>query len=597
MPSASQQRKQGLAGRLLRSRFAAYAVQGYGPVLLAAALAYWHLMGSLPYRHPDESLFVSIALSILRGKPTSYIYGHFAPMVTDVAYAGYFVWLRCVGKVSSAKDMVAWLALYPVPFYFLPRVVSATAAVGSVWLTMRAARAYMPEGTSRFASVAALVVAVSPTVAERAHLGLPDTMLLFLSSLLLVALLAAAKRPTHSLGYGVAALVLGLAFGTKTLGIALLPIFCLVIVTSLLTQPTKLWVRAAVYVAVGGVFGLVVSQPLVFLHLRDVYRDLYTFQWQAYMQGNGAPFTSRIVALTHALVSPASGGIGPAALLALPGVIGAWHYRRHTPELAALAVGWLLGLALLAAMSLFQTNWAIVLLPAFGVLTAAGSARLWALQPGRMWAKALTIILLLGLCWPLTCAVSSVRHFGLPDTRLVAQRTIEATIPPGSSLLLADQTWTLPILQPNEASLQEQLRRIGDAERWASLREYTQGRLKALSLRSGPTYRIRELRYTWWSADEQAGQATKEVAPAPPIYDYSPRPLDEYRALGVEYVIHTDDAVSRFDSPEFPSVQAFFRELRQQGRLAIHIERPPESQGREVFVWDIRGRPLAGLAR
>src|SRR5262249_22984932 len=257
-----------------------------GPVLLilllTATLAYWNLIGSLPYRHPDESLFVSIALSILRGKPISYVYGHFAPMVTDIGYVGYFVWLKCVGKVSSAKDMATWFSLYPVPLYLLPRVLSATAAVGSVWLTARAARVCLPAGISQFAPVAALVVAVSPIMVHRAHLATPDTMLLFFSSLLLVVLLQAVKHPTRPMGYGAAALVFSLAVGTKALAIALLPMFCLVIVASQLRQSARWWSRVAACVAAGGALGAVISQPLAFLHLADVFRDLYTFQMQAY---------------------------------------------------------------------------------------------------------------------------------------------------------------------------------------------------------------------------------------------------------------------------------------------------------------------------
>jgi hypothetical protein len=291
------------------------------------------------------------------------------------------------------------------------RLLSAAAGVGTLWLVFGLGRALFsaPAGLA-----AALLMAVAYLPVRESHFGTTDALLTFFVCAAVLAALRARGRPA---GLRAAAVLAGLAAGTKYPGLLALGPVCWLVATE---ARGSLRERARELVLAPAIAGAVALCTTPYLVLdpevaRGSLAQLAKEQWTE-PAASSAPLHAFTFALRH--------GLGlPLLSLGLAGVVAA--PRRA----AALLAVWLLPFYLAtAATPIHVARYALPLAPPLCLAAAAFALRLPV--PG---ALRLALILVLALP-PLVSSLRFDRLLGREDTRLLASRWIEAELEPGTPL-------------------------------------------------------------------------------------------------------------------------------------------------------------------
>ena len=183
--------------------------------MMAAAVRFWGIRFGLPhtFTRPDETIIIDVALSFLRGnlRPTFYDYPWLYMWALAALYLLYYAWGRIIGAFHSVADMVAMWPVNWIPFFLIPRALSAVLGTTTVLVVYRIGRRLSGETTG---VVAALFMALAFLHVRDSHFATTDvamTCLLMLSiSLLIDAHLS--RRPRDFVMAGIAG---GLAAATK----------------------------------------------------------------------------------------------------------------------------------------------------------------------------------------------------------------------------------------------------------------------------------------------------------------------------------------------------------------------------------------------
>src|SRR5438552_9054781 len=184
-------------------------------VMMAAAVRFWGIRFGLPhtFTRPDETIIIDVALSFLRGnlRPAFYDYPWLYMWALAALYLLYYAWGRIIGAFHSVADMVAMWPINWIPFFLIPRALSAVLGTTTVLVVYRIGRRLSGETTG---VVAALFMALAFLHVRDSHFATTDVAMTFLLmqsiSLLIDAHLS--KRPRD---FVIAGIVGGLAAATK----------------------------------------------------------------------------------------------------------------------------------------------------------------------------------------------------------------------------------------------------------------------------------------------------------------------------------------------------------------------------------------------
>src|SRR6186713_45463 len=132
-------------------------------VVSAAAARFWGLGFGLPHTNarPDETIVIDqVALSFLRGDlhPHFYDYPWLFMWVLAGLYLAYYGWERLTGAFHSLAAFVASWKFQWVPFFLIPRGLSAAMGTATVIVVFRVARRAWGDATGL---VAALFMALA----------------------------------------------------------------------------------------------------------------------------------------------------------------------------------------------------------------------------------------------------------------------------------------------------------------------------------------------------------------------------------------------------------------------------------------------------
>lgn len=344
---------------------------------------------------------------------------------TDEALSGRIVRAMVDGRTLSPSHFFSYGALYHeaaalllLPFSWLDvsdravllslRAVALASGVATILLTQRlGARLYGP-----WAGVlAAALLATSPELVRWSITAHPDTLQLALITGGLIAVVAVRERPAAG-RVTMAALLAGLAFGTKYGGVLLLPVIVVASACALIDAGVSgrpLLRRLALHTALtGGVFVLafVLTNPYAVVEWR---RFLTQFQAEIEHARAGHVFDAQSGPWNWIRIVASPQGIGLVAFIAAAAdwVRLAWlrlaayqrpqaWWRRLAMALdgRALIAAWTIGylVYLIGFIGLQEPRYALPALPGIAV-SAAGLTML--LRRYRMWAAAIGGLLLL----------------------------------------------------------------------------------------------------------------------------------------------------------------------------------------------------------
>lgn len=185
-------------------------------LVAVAAIARFRGLGfGLPHTNtrPDETIIIDVVLAFLRGNfhPRFYDYPWFYMWVTSALYLGYYVWGLVSGAFQSVADLVASWRVHWVPFFMLPRALTAVCGTATVLVVFRIARRLWDDTT---ALVAALFIGLAFLHVRDSHYVTTDVMMTLLLVWSVSFLLDGhlKRRPRD---FVVGGLVGGLAAATK----------------------------------------------------------------------------------------------------------------------------------------------------------------------------------------------------------------------------------------------------------------------------------------------------------------------------------------------------------------------------------------------
>ena len=191
-------------------------------VAVGAAARIWAIDFGLPHTQarPDETQVMDVSLHHLRGNmwPPFYDYPRVYNYVLTLAYLAWYVveWLS--GRVASLADLVARWPTDWAPFFLINRALAAASGTMTILVVWAIGRRL---GGAATGVVAALFMALAYGHVRESHFGTTDTTLVLLGAASVLWLLRSDLRRLDAAGV-VAALLAGLAAGTKYNGVVLL---------------------------------------------------------------------------------------------------------------------------------------------------------------------------------------------------------------------------------------------------------------------------------------------------------------------------------------------------------------------------------------
>jgi hypothetical protein len=454
----------------------------------------------------------------------------------------------------------------------------------------------------------ALLAAVTPALVSSSQLikaDMPCALLISLSLLCYVRDLASDRRGSRWLV--AAALLAGAAMGTKYYGIVLVPSYLLWeggrAMRGVLGWRPMLGRQIAIVLLF--VIGFFVVSPYNLLDptwIGEVGRKLTTavdgetpvFEIDAskeYLPGPAAWLGAGIDFLQR-LVDRSGLGLPLAALFAL-GLLASLSRRRLHGlwALVALPCAIFLAVSVLFAPYHAQARHIAAIMPLLCLFTwpaARAVAAIVSASPERSRRLAVTLVALVASVNLVRSVLADVAIMRM-DSRTLAHEWVVENLSREDRLLAEDDG---PTILPNRLAIARMREKLERLEVGPFVIHEDQ-RLDILERYESPQARnVDVLSRQWWlnqeKTDRQLALSLIDSDMGNPLISRVPRPLEEYRAEGVRYVLSTSVGgrwLATFEDPEvqFPSFVKFYRALAELEPVATFD--PAQRHGKGPIIW------------
>lgn len=586
-------------------------------LLLAAALRLWTLRHDLPFSYyGDELHFMRRAMAVGAGdlnphwfhKPAFFMY------LLAFGYGVYFLLGRLAGGFGSTAEFGARFLFDPGPFLLIGRLLVAACGVATVYVVYRLGRKAFGDPWAGVAG-AALAAVLAPMVgsAQTIKSDVPCGLLMALSVLAFLGTRESPRlRPLI-----LAALLAGAAMGTHYYGVVLVPAY--LVLEARRGFAGAPWrtaaARCALVLLLFGA-GFFVTSPYNFLDPA----------WGRETLGSVAGTFGPAAGTPVQRYDPDSAREFTPGAAAARGAAGALLALVASPAVLGTTLSLLAALGLAATLARRETRWygLLVLIPALGFFLAAVTVAAYHAQPRHLnalypllatlaWpgalavvrpfrlagvrARAAALLLVAAAAVPTLCrAVENNRRTNRLDSRLVAYRWLQTSLPRGARLLLDD--YGPPLNEDRQAAdrLADRLRRMpaGPFTRNQGLR------IDLLHRYPPPDgFNLDALGHQWWlpreKSDAELRSDPADLDMGNPLVSRVPQPLDEYRRQGVRYVVTNSLARNQYFTPagrggRFPSFVRFYRELDRTARIRTFDPAAWGGKGPVLWIYDL-GRP------
>lgn len=590
-------------------------------LLLAFALRLGGVFHDLPFSYyGDELHFMKRAVVLGTGdlnphwfhKPAALMY------VLLFAYGLYFLGGTAVGRFESVDHFAAHFLTDHGPFLLIGRMIVLLSGVALVYAVYRLGRRLSKE--TEVAVVGALLVAVSPALVRSSQEIKADVPCALLIALSLLFYLYDLDRGGKGWKYLVlAALVAGMAMGTKYYGIILLPAFGLWELRRSFRDeiPWRQALGRILVLVVLFVVGFFVVSPYNFLDptwSRDVVRKVTIgmglsegfaiFEIDSkmeYLPGIRA-WLGAAVDLLKRLVGQPSMGL-PLAAVFLLGLLASLSSRRLSGHWLVVGLPVVFFIAFSAVLAPYhaQTRHLNAVLPLLGLFAWPASMAIAGVivsSERRQRFVAITIVLLVVLV-SFAQAVQGNRAIMRTDSRTVAYEWVIDNLGPRDRLLVEDDG---PSLRPNRFAIARLEKRLEGSlkgpfvlqarQQLELFKEFEPEEGRNLDLLARPWWLARE------KSDEKLARSAIDARMGNPIISRAPRSLRSYRDDGIRYIVATSVGaswLSDFEDPEmrFPSFVRFYDALERLEPIATIDPAEWNGKGPVIWIYDLTqlGRP------
>jgi Dolichyl-phosphate-mannose-protein mannosyltransferase len=510
---------------------------------LALGLRLYALGYGLPaVYNPDEIPILNRALAFGTGdlNPHNFLY-------PTLYFYALFVWEGLFFIVGWLAGWFASLAAFQRAFFVDPsHFVLAGRALTAVFGTLTVPALYL-FGARLYgrttALVAALFLAVAPFAVRDAHYikhDVPVTLFVVLTLWALARIVVDPEVAARPRSWVLAGALSGLAMSTHYYAIVVVvPFFAVAIADARRAGGWQASLRLLVWAGAASVVAFFVASPFLLVEPQTAIRDMVAVRQidlDRAVVGAG-PFVSLGRYLQMLETDAIGWTVGLAAVAGfIAALVGDW--RR-----GLLLVSFPLAFLAFLANTVPMNRYVNAMLPSVALAAAFALTRVMA---GRS-RPLLTGLLGAAMAVPgLLGSVQSDRFFNQDDTRTLAERYIERTIPAGASVLI--QPYSVP-LRPSRASLVEALRANLGSEARASIKYQLE---LALDPWPAPAYR------TIYLGD--GGTDADKIYVSRHAFDGGGG-LGVLRAQRVEYVV-----LKRYNTPNL-ALSPLRAALRREGRL------------------------------
>ncbi len=583
-------------------------------LLLALGLRLWGAFEDLPFSfNGDESHFVKRAMAMGTGDLNPHWFHKPALLMYMLAfcYGLYFVAGYVLGSFGSVEQFGAHFLNNIGPFVLIGRmlvVALGTATVGVVYLTAR--RVFHGFGAGVAAAVAAAVLFPMVAGSQIVKADVPAGFFVALSFYAFVR----SRRSSSRWPLVAAALLAGVAMGTKYYGAILAPAYVITQLADRFTRglPWKTVLSRAVAVPVLFVVGFFAVSPYNFIDptfrsyatakvkiavgLQQVEKQFDPDNRIEFKPGPEAFVGASVHSLGRLTQVKA---LGPALLLlAVFGFFAAIRDPQTRDAGIQTLMPPLFFLLLSAALSPYHLNWRHLnaILPLLCVPVWAGARAVLApfKLTGRTGVVAAAALIFLSAAPSLAVSVVYDIETTRRDTRVVAYDWVVRNLPQDERILLDEYG---PLLKPDPRSIERQRARLTGLPLDEAFTRH-QGRALDLQHRypDPEAMNIDELSHPWWSdrelTDEELRDSWRNRDMGNPIKLRIPKPLAEYRAEGIRYVVTNSKARERYVESEqsrraFPTFARFYDELDALEPLATFDPEESGGKGPRVRVYDL----------
>lgn len=395
--------------------------------------------------NPDEVAIMARALGFATGdlNPHNFLYPTFYFYALFGWIGLYFVLWLASGTVDSLEQFRTGFFVDPSGIYLAGRALTALSGAATVWATYLLARRLALRRPAALG--AALVLATSPIHVMDSHYvkhDVPATLVVVLAHLAVIRLLD-RPEPRRVMLAGAAC---GLAIATHYYTVFVLVPLGLALAVST-NIPTRDRVRLAVTGATAVAVAFVLASPFVVFDWRTAWRDIVANR--EIVMDRATAVTGRFGSLGRYAELLWSTAFTRAALVVSLAGFGL-SLRNNRSRLILLPFPAIF--LLFIGNTVPATRYLNPVLPFMAVAMAIAVS---AFSRARLAAMALVLI----------CAnpVDSARigwFFRQDDTRTLAQRYIESTLPEGSTILI--QPYSVPLRQSRAGLIEALTERVGD---------------------------------------------------------------------------------------------------------------------------------------
>jgi 4-amino-4-deoxy-L-arabinose transferase-like glycosyltransferase len=405
-------------------------------VAIAAAARFWGLGFGLPHTNtrPDETIIIDVALSFLRGnlRPAFYDYPWLFMWTLAGLYLIYYAWGRVTGVWHALAELVASWRFQWIPFFLIPRGLSAVMGTATVLVVFRIARRAWGDATGL---VAALFMALAFVHVRDSHFATTDvamTCLLIWS----VSFLIDGHRSRRSRDFAIGGILGGLAAATKYNALLLIVPLITTYLLNIFEQPPggrrqalmdpRLFVYGLPFLA-----AFAIGVPFL---LVDLPRFLGQFALLKDSMEMGTPGLDLSAGWVHHLQFSLRYGLGLPLLAA--GIGGAAALLWLEPRLGLLLLSFPISYFIVAGS--FRNLFFRYMVPLVPFLCLAAARAV------TRFVKSEALVAVVAVLLVLPSAMSVVRFDRIvsrTDNRVVVARWFDDHVPAGNSVLLSGSSY------------------------------------------------------------------------------------------------------------------------------------------------------------
>ena len=576
-------------------------------LLVGAALRVPGIFRDLPFTYyGDEAHLIKRSMAIAAGdlnphwfnKPAFFMY------LLAFAYGVMYLFGAATGQVHSPEQFASNYLENPHAFILVGRGLVCATGIATIYLVFVAARRIFRNDNAALGA-ATLTAVLTPLViaSQQLKADVPCAFLIMASYCLYLR----ARESGKTRQLCVAALIGGVAIGTKYYGIVLVPAFA---VGELLggiegKRPWKETIGRIALVPLLFGLGFFIVSPYHFLDPTwgaKIGRSIRAYvdpaaQIIAYDPDSEATYktgpSSLFGAIAHfarKCVMPNAVGIVPTLLMLLGAAIALW--KRATRRMALVPLTAVATFVMFAVtLSAFHAN--ARHLTAILPLLCLFAFPLGALPRSRVAVGIVAALLVISVGIEIPRSIAHDRISLREDSRNVARQWILDHIPDEARLLLDDYG---PQLSPNAAAvarLRERLASLPPDEAFTAHQGILLSILEGHPPRHGKN--LDALGHPWWlerePTDKQilSDRANREASN--PLLPRVPKSVSEYRRLGYRFIVTNSSARDRyFDGPDkverYPTWVAFYEALDKLDPIKVFD--PSNWGGKGPVVWIYR---------